>query len=69
MTERMAHLGRALRALDEEAMEIQADGNRQIDYARRLTAERLALHAERRRSLLGLFAALTAAAAQETKNG
>jgi len=57
-----AHLGYALRALDEEQLEIVADGRRQIEYARRLTRERLALHAVRRRALLGVFAAATAAA-------
>jgi len=60
-----AHLGRALRALDEEQMEIEADGRRQIEYARRLTQERLALHTERRRALLGLFAAAMAGAAAD----
>jgi len=63
-----AHLGRALRALDEEQMEIEADGRRQIEYARRLTQERLALHTERRRALLGLFAAAMAGAAEHKKN-
>lgn len=67
MTDPMAYLGAALREYDEERMEIQADGKRQIEYARRLTAERMALLERRRRAVLGLFAAAMAGAAQESK--
>lgn len=67
-TDPLAHLGAALRQYDEERMEIQADGNRQLEYVRRLTAERIALLERRRRALLGLFAAAVAGVAQETKS-
>ena len=67
-TDPMAHLGHALRQYDEERMEIQADGNRQLEYVRKLTAERMALLERRRRALLGLFAAAVAGVAHETKN-
>jgi hypothetical protein len=46
--------GLLLQVLDEEAMEIAADYQRQIEQARRHAQERLALHRTKRRHLLAL---------------
>lgn len=61
-------LGRMLRDLDAQEAAIRREGREQEEYLRKLTRERLAQHARRRKTLLGLFAAMAAVAAEETKS-
>lgn len=62
-------LGRWLRSLDADEVAIRREGHLVMEEARRLMHQRLAAHQQRRKALLGLFAAMTAVAADETKSG
>lgn len=68
MTDPVAYLREVLRGFDEESMEIQADARRQTEHVARLRAERLALLTQRRRAVLGLFAAVAAGGPAESKS-